>query len=119
TDLMRPILDRVVSLTRRPYGADSKRDFGMRVLADHSRAMTFLVADGVRPANEGRGYILRRIIRRAVRYGRLLGLEGEFLAPLVQTVSAIMGGHYTMLRTNQAEIERVVVQEEERFSATL
>src|SRR3954471_5049350 len=119
TDLMRPILDRVATLTQSLYGEDERRDFGMRVLADHSRAMTFLVADGVRPANEGRGYILRRIIRRAVRYGRLLGLEGEFLAPLVQTVSAIMGGHYTTLRTNQAEIERVVMQEEERFSATL
>jgi alanyl-tRNA synthetase len=119
TDLMRPILDRVATLTGRPYGEDERRDFGMRVLADHSRAMTFLVADGVRPANEGRGYILRRIIRRAVRYGRLLGLQGAFLAPLVQTVSAIMGGHYTLLRTNQAEIERVVVQEEERFSSTL
>ncbi len=119
TDLLRPILDRVAALTGQVYGDEPRRDFAMRVLADHSRAMTFLVADGVFPANEGRGYILRRIIRRAVRYGRLLGLEGPFLAPLVQTVSAIMGGHYSLLRTNLAEIERVVVQEEERFSATL
>ena len=119
TDLFRPILKRIESLTGTPYGADEQRDYGMRVLADHSRAMTFLVSDGVFPANEGRGYVLRRTIRRAVRYGRTLGLSRPFLGDLVATVSDVMGGRYSMLQSNRVEIQRVVEREEERFSATL
>jgi alanyl-tRNA synthetase len=119
TDLFRPILARIEALTGERYGVDEQRDYSMRVLADHSRAMTFLVSDGVFPGNEGRGYVLRRSIRRAVRYGRKLGLTRPFLGELVETVSAVMGSRYPILQSNRAEIERVVAQEEERFSATL
>jgi alanyl-tRNA synthetase len=119
TDLFQPILARITELTGQPYGADEQRDYAMRVLADHSRAMTFLVSDGVFPSNEGRGYVLRRTIRRAVRYGRLLGLTRPFLGALVEQVSEVMGGRYPILRSNLLEIQRVVEQEEARFSATL
>jgi alanyl-tRNA synthetase len=119
TDGFRRILDRIEQLTDQPYGAEPQRDYAMRVLADHSRAMTFLVADGVYPSNEGRGYVLRRIIRRAVRYGRVLGLSGAFLGSLVDVVAEIMGGRYPILTSNRDGIQRVVSQEEERFSATL
>ncbi|HWP29322.1 MAG TPA: alanine--tRNA ligase [Chloroflexota bacterium] len=119
TDLFRPLLARITALTGQAYGADPRQDFSMRVLADHSRAMTFLVSDGVFPSNEGRGYVLRRIIRRAVRYGRLLGLTEPFLAPLVDVVCDLMGGRYPLLVSNRAEIQRVIAQEEARFLATL
>jgi alanyl-tRNA synthetase len=119
TDLFRPILARIGELAGHGYGADAEHDRAMRVLADHSRAMSFLVADGVFPTNEGRGYVLRRIIRRAVRYGRLLGLNGSFLASVVEVVGAVMGSRYPELVTNCVEIQRIVGQEEERFSATL
>ncbi|HLH20967.1 MAG TPA: alanine--tRNA ligase [Chloroflexota bacterium] len=119
TDGFRRILTRIEQLTGLPYAADAERDYGMRVLADHSRAMTFLVADGVFPGNEGRGYVLRRIIRRAVRYGRRLGLSGPFLGRLVDVVAEIMGGRYPILISNRDTIQRVIAQEEERFSATL
>src|SRR4051812_5465365 len=119
TDGFRRIITRVQDLTGQPYGADTERDFAMRVLADHSRAMTFLVSDGVLPGNEGRGYVLRRIVRRAVRYGRVLGLTGSFLGRLVEVVAEIMGGRYPILVSNRDAIQRVIAQEEERFSATL
>jgi alanyl-tRNA synthetase len=119
TDGFRRILTRIEQLTGLVYGAENERDYGMRVLADHSRAMTFLVADGVFPSNEGRGYVLRRIVRRAVRYGRLLGLTGPFLGRLVDIVAEIMGSRYPILLSNREGIQRVIGQEEERFSATL
>ncbi|HZR97814.1 MAG TPA: alanine--tRNA ligase [Chloroflexota bacterium] len=119
SDGFRPIITRIEQLTGQRYGSDPQRDFGMRVLADHSRAMTFLVADGVFPSNEGRGYVLRRIVRRAVRYGRLLGLTGPFLGSLVDVVAELMGERYPILVSNRDGIQRVIAQEEERFSATL
>jgi alanyl-tRNA synthetase len=119
TDGFRPILAKIEALTGHTYGADARNDYGMRVLADHSRAMTLLVSDGVFPSNEGRGYVLRRIVRRAVRYGRLLGLTGPFLGSLVDVVARVMGGRYTLLVSNRDSIQRVIGQEEERFSATL
>ncbi len=75
TDLYQPIIGRAAELTGARYGEDARTDRALRVVADHSRAITFLIADGVLPANEGRGYVLRRVLRRAVRYGRLLGIE--------------------------------------------
>jgi alanyl-tRNA synthetase len=119
TDGFRRILESIEQLTGQTYGTEGERDYGMRVLADHSRAMTFLVADGVFPSNEGRGYVLRRIVRRAVRYGRLLGLTGPFLGNLVAVVAEIMGSRYPILISNREGIQRVIGQEEERFSATL
>jgi alanyl-tRNA synthetase len=119
TDLFRPIIARAEVLTGFRYGEDPKRDFGLRVLADHARAMTMLVSDGVFPSNEGRGYVLRRVIRRAVRYGRLLGLSRPFLADLVEVVGDVLGGRYPILVTNRVEIQRVITNEEQRFLATL
>ncbi len=119
TDLFRPILTRIEELAGGAYGADARRDYAMRVLADHSRAMTFLVSDGVQPGPEGRGYVLRRIIRRAVRYGRQLGLSGPFLGTLVDVVGDLMGQWYPELRSNRAAIQAVIAKEESRFSGTL
>ncbi|MEE9220647.1 MAG: alanine--tRNA ligase, partial [candidate division NC10 bacterium] len=82
TDLLRPIITAVEELSGRAYGARERDDVSMRVIADHGRATTFLLTDGVLPSNEGRGYVLRRIVRRALRYGKLLGLEGPFLAQM-------------------------------------
>jgi alanyl-tRNA synthetase len=119
TDLFRPILARIEELTGGRYGADPRQDYAMRVLADHSRGMTFLVSDGVQPGPEGRGYVLRRIIRRAVRYGRQLGLTGPFLGALVDVVGDLMGPWYPELVSNRAAIQAVIAKEESRFSGTL
>jgi alanyl-tRNA synthetase len=119
TDLFRPIIRAAEELTRRQYGHDPKIDFSMRVMADHARAMTFLTADGVLPSNDGRGYVLRRVIRRAVRHGRLLGIDGPFLRELVDAVAVRMSGAYPELAERQQFVLRVVGQEEERFTRTL
>lgn len=119
TDLFRPIVEAAEHLSRRQYGRDDKTDFSLRVIADHGRAMTFLTADGVLPSNEGRGYVLRRVIRRAVRHGRLLGVEGPFLSGIVDVVVDHMSKAYPDLAERHQFVRRVVVQEEERFSRTL
>jgi alanyl-tRNA synthetase len=119
TDLFRPIIRAAEGLSGRDYGVDPKIDFSMRVMADHGRAMTFLTADGVLPSNDGRGYVLRRVIRRAVRHGRLLGIEGPFLRDLVDTVADRMSGAYPELAERQQFVLRIVGQEEERFNRTL
>ncbi|MHB0870393.1 MAG: alanine--tRNA ligase, partial [Chloroflexota bacterium] len=115
----RPIVQAAESLCRRKYGSDEKTSFSLRVIADHGRAMTFLTGDGVLPSNEGRGYVLRRVIRRAVRHGRLLGVEGPFLAGIVDVVVDHMAGAYPELAERHQFVRRVVSQEEERFSRTL
>jgi alanyl-tRNA synthetase len=117
TDGFWPIVEKIQALTGRAY--DDKSERGMRVLADHGRAMTFLVGDGLEPGNEGRGYILRRIIRRAVRHGRLLGLERPFLKDLSQAVIERMGGTYPNLKQDQAVILGAIAAEEDKFSQTL
>ncbi len=119
TDLFWPIIQRAEQLTGLRYGDNPKRDFSMRVLADHARSMTFLTADGLEPSNDGRGYILRRIIRRAVRFGRLMGVEKPFLRELSQSVIDRMSSAYPVLRERQSEILAAVVAEEEKFSQTL
>jgi alanyl-tRNA synthetase len=119
TDLLRPLIARIEALAGKAYGADARADVSMRVIADHARAITFLIADGVMPGNEGRGYVLRRILRRAVRHGRLLGLEGPFLAAEAEAVVGIMRGAYPELEAAQARVAREVVAEEERFAHTL
>jgi alanyl-tRNA synthetase len=116
-------LDRLVgvaqSITGRTLGIDERTDVALKVLADHARTMTFLVADGIVPSNEDRGYVLRRIIRRAVRYAYLLGVERDLSAPLVGAVVDAMADGYPELRPDQDRIVGIVAREEERFRATL
>ncbi len=97
TDSFRVIIDRFAALANTTYGKDVRIDTSLRVIADHARALVFLAADGVLPSNEGRGYIFRRILRRAVRHGKLLGLDKPFLAEAADTVINLMRGHYLEL----------------------
>ena len=121
TDLFTPILDAVAGLAKRPYRAtlDDPADVSMRVVADHLRAMTFLIADGVMPSNEWRGYVLRKIMRRAMRHGKKLGLTEPFLHGLVDVLVHEMGSAYPELARSRDAIVRVVRSEEERFDAVL
>jgi alanyl-tRNA synthetase len=121
TDLFTPILDAIGARAGRKYGAtlDDPADVSMRVVADHLRAMTFLIGDGVVPSNEWRGYVLRKIMRRAMRHGKKLGFSQPFLHDLVDVVIAEMGDAYPDLRASGDAIVRVVRSEEERFDAVL
>jgi alanyl-tRNA synthetase len=119
TDLFAPLIARVSGLATRPYGAREDDDVSMRVIADHGRTATFLIADGVTPSNEWRGYVLRRIMRRAMRHGRLLGLTEPFLWKTVGWVGDVMGRAYPELVAERARIEESVRAEEERFAETL
>ena len=119
TDLLFPLVKWASELSGIPYGQSEEKDVSMRVIADHLRAITFLIADGVLPSNEGRGYVLRRIIRRASRHGRLLGIEKPFLFEGVNVVSDIMGDVYPEVLENLEVIRKVTLKEEERFSKTL
>jgi len=119
TDLLRPIIARAEDLSGVAYGSRPDADVAMKVIADHSRAAAFLIGDGVLPANEGRGYVLRRILRRAVRYGRHLGLKRPFLHETAAAVFAIMGEAYPELLQGAAAIAAVIRNEEERFRRTL
>ncbi len=119
TDLFSPIISRIEELVGLTYGKDPKADVSMRVIADHARAVAFLIADGVLPSNEGRGYVLRRIIRRALRHGHLLGLRGPFLTKVIEKVREKMSGVYPELEEHARLIDEVCLREEERFSYTL
>jgi alanyl-tRNA synthetase len=119
TDGFQAIMQWVERETGTSYGADEVSTKAHRVLADHGRAMTFLVADGVTPGNEGRGYVLRRVIRRAVLQGNRIGLEAPFLARLADVVIDQMGSVYPELEQNRKDVHAVLTAEEERFSATL
>ena len=119
TDLFMPIMRQAAEIAGVEYGQDERADFALRVIGDHSRAVTFLVADGVLPSNEGRGYILRRILRRAVRYGRALGLTEPFLTRTCQVAIDQMGDAYEELRARAEHILRIVRLEEEQFGRTL
>ena len=116
TDLFTSIIARVSALTGCEYGVDADTDFAMRVVAEHARAASFLIGDGVVPGNEGRGYVLRRVIRRAIRYGRRLGLTGSFLREVVEEVIPRFQAVYGELSQNRDFILRVVNLEEERFA---
>ncbi len=118
TDLLRPFLDWLVARTGRPYGPGNAV-FPFRVIADHVRSCVFIIADGVQPSNEGRGYVLRRILRRAARFGRVLGFDHPFLHEMVPLVASIMGGAYPELKDKTAFIQTVVEGEETRFLETL
>ena len=119
TDLLWPILEGAAKLARKTYGASEADDISLRVIADHARATTFLIADGVNPSNEWRGYVLRRIMRRAMRHGRILGLYEPFLWKAVEWVVTVMAGAYPELPREQPRIQEVVKTEEERFAETL
>lgn len=119
TDLFVPIIQRVSELTGARYGEDETIDRAMRVIAEHGRAATFLIGDGVIPSNEGRGYVLRRVLRRAARFGKTLGIDGSFLAEVAKVIIGNMGHLYPELAENRDFILRVIESEEARFSETL
>jgi len=119
TDLIFPIIEETARVANVKYHENKETDVSLKVIADHIRAITALITDGVLPSNEGRGYVLRRILRRAVRHGRLLGIEGTFLTPLVKVVVDILGPGIPKLRDRKDFVERVVQNEEDRFNQTL
>jgi alanyl-tRNA synthetase len=119
TDLLAPIVARASELVGRPYGQEEAVDRSLRVIAEHGRAISFLVGDGVLPSNEGRGYVLRRILRRAVRHGKLLGREEPFLEEIARVVVGLMGEQYGELMDREGFILGVLGQEERGFQHTL
>ena len=118
TDVFRPLMDHIGELSQHPY-VIGDTDVAYRVVADHIRALTFAITDGALPSNEGRGYVLRRILRRAARFGRNLGLADPFLYRLVPTLIEEMGAAYPELSSAQEKVEQVVKSEEENFGRTL
>ena len=119
TDLFEPLVVKASEISGKGYGNDGGMDYALRVVAEHARAAAFLISDGVVPSNEGRGYVLRRIVRRAVRYGRRLGLEGAFIGEMASAAIDNFCGAYSDLETNREFILRVVNLEEERFNQTI
>jgi alanyl-tRNA synthetase len=119
TDLFSPIIGRITDICGSGYGADARQDVSFRVISDHARAAAFLIGDGIMPSNEGRGYVLRRIIRRAIRFGQILGMKEPFLHKICLKVIEIMGPDYGELIQAKSLIEGVVHNEERRFADTL
>jgi len=119
TDLFFPIIEEAAALSGVPYGKSQQGDVALKVISDHARAITNMIADGILPSNEGRGYVLRRILRRAVRYGKLLGIQDAFMGQMIDVVINMMKPAYPELVDKQAFIKRVAGVEEERFHATL
>ncbi len=118
-DTVMNITNHVTRITGASYGQSVKTDVSLRVITDHIRASTFMIADGVQPTNEGRGYVLRRLLRRAARHGKLLGVNKPFLFEVVETVIKENENHYTYLRERAEHIIRVVKNEEENFARTI
>ena len=118
-DLFHNIIAATEELAGKAYGENTEADVSFRVIADHARAVSFLIADGVLPSNDGRGYVLRRLLRRAARHGRLLGFEEPFLFRLVEPVATVLGEAYDEVRTDGERIEETVKAEEARFADTL
>jgi len=119
TDLFTPIIRFVEKASGKTYGKNADDDVSIRVIADHSRAVTFLIGDGIMPSNEGRGYVLRRILRRAARHGKLLGINKPFLNESAQIVIEMMKGVYPDLVEKSSYITKVILNEEQRFMETL
>ncbi|RJE90994.1 alanine--tRNA ligase [Paenibacillus sp. 1011MAR3C5] len=119
TDLFRPIIDRTCEIAGVTYKSNEEQDVALKVIADHIRTVVFSVGDGVMPSNEGRGYIIRRLLRRAVRYGKKLGVDRPFLYELTSVVGDVMGVYYSEVVEKREFIERVIRTEEERFHETL
>lgn len=118
-DLIKPLVDHFAARAGTTYGREEEKDVSLRVLTEHLRGVVFMAADGIMPANEGRGYVLRRILRRAMRHGKLLGLESPLLDMAVPLVVEMMGEIYPELQKNSEQIRRIVSLEEERFMETL
>ena len=118
TDLIYPIIEKVIAISGGDYSKPDQK-MAMKVIADHIRAVTVMIGDGILPSNDGRGYVLRRILRRAVRYGRVLGINDLFLSSLVDTVITILGAEYPELKQYESLIKRIIDTEEKQFSATL
>ncbi|MFH1627450.1 MAG: alanine--tRNA ligase, partial [Pseudomonadota bacterium] len=119
TDLFKDLILRIEEISEKRYGSDGKQAVAFRVISDHARAVTFLIGDGVIPSNEGRGYVLRRIIRRAIRFGQVLDLKEPFLRSVCSKVIEVMGQDYNELVRGKSLIEGVVDSEERRFADTL
>ena len=119
TDLLRPLLEVAESLSGRTHGRDERDDVSLKVIAEHGRATTFLIADGVQPSNDGRGYVLRRMLRRVVSHARRLGIERDVMPPLVERTVELFGHAHPELVENRAYVEQVASSEEGRFAATL
>ncbi len=120
TDLFRPLIDEVVAISGKPYGGSMQAsDVSMRVIADHARSTAFLIADGVLPDRAGSAYVLRRVMRRAIRHGHKLGIEVPFLHRVADKAVELLGGHYQELRERREMIVSVARQEEERFRETI
>ena len=119
TDLLKPLILQAAEIAQRDYGQEPSSDVSLRVLADHSRAATFLISDGVIPSNDGRGYVLRKILRRAIRHGKLLGLDDPFLYRMTGYVAELMKAPYPELQTTREYVAKVVKNEEQRFSSTI
>ena len=119
TDLFRPIIDHVCSSAGIVYGASQKSDLAARVISDHLRSVAFMIADGILPANDGQGYVLRRLLRRAARYGKLIGFDRPFLLDFLPDVISIMEDPYVELCDNRMTIEQIIDVEEKRFLRTL
>lgn len=119
TDLMFPIIEYACKVAGVEYGKNKNTDVSLKVIADHARSMTFMIGDGILPSNEGRGYVLRRILRRAVRHGRLIGISDKFLAGAVDVVISMFGHVYTNLAEKREYIQKVIDMEENSFLRTL
>lgn len=118
-DTIKALLNRVAELARTEYKKDPDVDVSLRLITDHVRSCTFMISDGIMPSNEGRGYVLRRLLRRAARHGRLLGIEGKFLADLSTTVIDLSKDGYPELEEKKAMILKVLTQEEDKFNKTI
>lgn len=118
-DTNKALLDEVCALAGTRYQEDEKKDVSLRIIADHVKSCTFMISDGIMPSNEGRGYVLRRLLRRAARHGRILGIEGKFLAGLSKTVIALSKDGYPELEEKKAMILKVLSEEEDKFGKTI
>ena len=118
-DTNKALLDEVCAMAHTQYQADAKKDVSLRIIADHVKSCTFMISDGIMPSNEGRGYVLRRLLRRAARHGRLLGIEGRFMAELSKTVIELSKDGYPELEEKKPMILKVLSEEEEKFNRTI
>ena len=118
-DTMKNIRDQVCTISNKEYNASNQTDISIRIITDHIRAVTFMLCDGVLPSNEGRGYILRRLLRRAARHGKLLGINGEFLCELCDVVIAEFGDAYPQLVEKKEYIKKIILIEEQKFIETI
>ena len=119
TDILKHILNKVCEISGKKYKENEKTDISLRIVVDHARCVSFMIADGIMPSNEGRGYVLRMILRRALRHGYLLGLDLPFLKQIIETVIEKYSAQYPELKQNEDKIKNTVLKEEERFKLTL